>query len=101
MEDGMMTFRKFDNGDYRKLPIITRHPNVVYGVIVGKKSWGLFLNEWTDGIVDWTFTLEEIESIFKDQNIIVPISLWKDFLNTLDRKKKIRNVRYYNEIRNY
>jgi len=32
------------------------HPNTLKGVIVGKKSWGLMLNEYTDGISDGLFT---------------------------------------------
>tara|TARA_R110000772_G_scaffold43995_5_gene101259 strand:- start:1751 stop:2131 length:381 start_codon:yes stop_codon:yes gene_type:complete len=94
-EDGKMTFRKFDNGDYKLKQITTRHPNVVFGVIKGKKSWGLWLNMYTDGIVDWSFTIEEIQSIFSDHDIKIPDPLWKDFLNVLERKKRIRNEKYF------
>lgn len=97
-DKGKFTFRKFDNGEFKNKPIVTRHPNIVEGVIIGKKSWGLFLNEWTDGIVDWTFTLEEIEKVFSDHNIKVPDPLWKDFLNVLERKKRKRNQEYYKSI---
>ena len=36
------------------------HPNTLKGVIVGKKSWGLHLTMWTDGIVEGSFTEREI-----------------------------------------
>lgn len=98
-EDGKMSFRKFDNGDYKDNIVNTRHPNIVYGVIKGKKSWGLFLNQWTDGIVDWSFTIDEIENTFSDYNIKIPDSLWKDFMNVLERKKNIRNLKYLDELR--
>ena len=97
-EDGKLTFRKFDNGDYKLKQITTRHPNIVFGVIKGKKSWGLWLNIYTDGIVDWSFTIEEIQSIFSDHDIVIPDPLWKDFLNVLERKKRIRNENYFKTI---
>ena len=95
-----MTFRKYDNGDYQKgEPIPTRHPNIVYSVRMGKKSWGLWLNEWSDGIVDWTFTLDEIIGIFSEHDIKIPNSLWKDFMNVLDRKKHKRNMDYLDSMK--
>lgn len=89
-DDGMITFKKFENGLYKNKPIITRHPNIVYSVIKGKKSWGLWLNEWVDGIVDWSFTIDEIKGQFDDCDIEIPDSLWKDFNNILERKKQKR-----------
>lgn len=89
-DDCLITFKKFDNGLYKDKPIYTKHPNIVYGVIKGKKSWGLWLGQWTDGIVDWTFTVEEIENEFKQHGIEIPEPLWKDFNNVLTNKKKKR-----------
>jgi len=85
--DGRMCFRKYDNGDYKNSPIITRHPNIVFSVIKGKKSWGLWKNEWVSGIVEWSFTVDDIMHIFSDKNIEMPESLWKDFNNTLNKEK--------------
>jgi len=96
--EGKMTFRKFDNGDYRNIPITTKHPNIVYSVIKGKKSWGLWLNQWTDGIVDWTFTLDEIVGEFHKHNIEIPEPLMNDFMNVLYKKKMIRNDKYLSEL---
>jgi hypothetical protein len=77
----------FENGVYKGIPIIkTRHPNISKGVIIGKKSWGLWKNEWTDGIVEGSFTPKEILQQFTDNNIKVPESLMIDFNNTIIRK---------------
>jgi hypothetical protein len=93
--EGKNTFRKFDNGQYKNgLPIITRHPNIVKGVIIGKKAWGLWLNNWAEGIVDWTFTKEEIIEQFTRVGIKVPDSLMKDFDNRVWKLKMKRNDGY-------
>lgn len=96
--DGRYCFRKFDNGDYRNKTIFTKHPNIVYSVIKGKKSWGLWVQEWSEGIVDCTFTIDEIENEFIKNDIIIPKPLWKDFLNVIDKKKQIRNLKYFEEF---
>jgi hypothetical protein len=66
-------------------------------VIRGKKAWGLWLDQWTDGIVDWTFTRQEILNIFEEKNIKIPESFLKDFDNRLEKKKRIRNLKYLEE----
>jgi len=87
-------FRNFDNGQYKLKLIITKHPNIVKSVIIGKKSWGLWLNQWVDGIVDWSFTKEEILSEFDKFGIEIPESLLLDFNNRLEEKKLKRNLEY-------
>jgi hypothetical protein len=57
---------------------------------MGKKSWGLQLNEWVDGIVDWSFTKEELFEEFRKFGIKVPDSFENDFDNRLWKKKKRR-----------
>lgn len=87
--EGKMTFRKYDNGQYGQgKPIITRHPNIVKGVITGKKSWGLWINQWSDGIVEGTFSKREILEDFDKLNITIPESLMKDFDNRIINKMK-------------
>ena len=54
--------------------------------MVGKKSWGLWLNEWSDGISEGLFTKKEILDVFNDKGIIIPESLLNDFENTLIKK---------------
>ena len=94
--DAREAFRMFDDGVFKNKPILTRHPNILKAVIIGKKAWGLWLNEWTEGIVDWTFTQEEIFEQFKENNITIPESLLLDFENTLHKKKIKRNETYLN-----
>jgi len=89
-QDGKKCFMDFENG----IHTITRHPNILKGVIVGKKSWGLWRNEWTDGIVEGSFTKQEILQQFTDKNIKIPESLLKDFDNTIHKKllKLLKNI---------
>jgi len=54
--------------------------------LIGKKSWGLWLNEWTDGIVEGTFTKYEILEEFSKNGIVIPESLLTDFNNRLWKK---------------
>lgn len=97
---GKECFRLYEDGYYKGgKPIITRHPNIVKSVLIGKKGWGLLVNEWTDGIVDWTFTKEELLNEFVKVNIEIPESFLKDFENTIEKKKRIRNLKYLEELR--
>ena len=85
--EGKFTFRKFDNGDFRNgNPIISRHPNIVKAVIVGKKAWGLWSDQWSDGIVEGTFTPKEILDIFEDEGILIPSSLLTEFYKRIVKK---------------
>lgn len=76
--------------------IYSRHPNILKSVIISKKSWGLWLNEWTDGICEWCFTKEEILGQFGD--IEIPESFLLDFDNVLSRKKQKRNLKYLGNL---
>ena len=82
-------FRLYDDGYFKTRPIKSRHPNLLRSIIIGKKSWGLFLDQWTDGIADWCFTRDEIFDIFKDKKIIIPESFIKDFDNRLNKEQKV------------
>lgn len=87
---GKEGFRLFDDGYFKSRELSSSHPRILEGVIIGKKSWGLWLDQWTDGIVDWTFTKEEILSVFEQKGIEIPESLLRDFDNTVERKKRKR-----------
>lgn len=93
-EEGKFVFRSFENGEYKVTTPTTRHPNIVKGVIIGKKSWGLWLNQWTDGISEGSFTKDEIFSEFEKHSIIIPEPLLNDFYNVLNKKilNKIRQI---------
>jgi len=88
----------YDDGQFKFRIPKSKHPNVLKAVISGKKSWGLWLDQWTDGIVDWSFTREEILGEFESRGIQIPESFLKDFDNTLERKKQKRNIKYLEEI---
>ena len=80
------SFTTYNNGEYETTDFInglkTKHPNLLQAVIMGKKGWGLWLQTWTDGIAEWSFTEDEILNEFKEKNIIIPDSLLQDFRNT-------------------
>ena len=97
--NGKFCFRKYDNGEYKHQIPTTKHPNILQGVIIGKKSWGLFLQQWSDGIVDWTFTKEEILKQFTDYDIKIPEPLLKDFDNVIIKKKIKRNEEYLKSLK--
>lgn len=80
-------FRKFEDGYYKNKIITSRHPNIVKGVIIGKKSWGLWKNEWSDGIVEGSFLKREILHEFEDKNLKIPEPLLEDFENTIYKKE--------------
>ena len=89
---GKEVFRMYDDGFYKNgKQIISRHPNIVSGVIIGKKAWGLWVDQWSEGITECTFTLDEILNEFKKRNIEIPEPLFKDFLNRIEKKKGTRN----------
>jgi hypothetical protein len=95
-EEGKFCFRQIENGEIKRNNIIkTRHPNVVKAVISGKRSFGLWVDQWSDGIVDWTFTEEEILGEFQKRNIKIPKPLLIDFYNRIDKKKRKRNLEYF------
>ena len=93
--EGKLVFRQYDNGQYQQgKTISSRHPNIVKGVITGKKSWGLFLNQWTDGIAEGVFTKYEILDEFTQRGITIPEPLLNDFNNRLWKKRIKYNERF-------
>lgn len=66
---------------------------------MGKKAWGLWLNTYAEGIVDWSFTKEEIISEFTNNGIVIPESLMRDFDNRVNVLKIKRNENYLKNIR--
>ena len=84
-------FLNFENGFYSKgkNELITKHPNILKMVIEGKKGWGLWVKEWSEGIAEGTFTKFEILNEFKTKEINVPKPFMDDFLfRILDKRIK-------------
>ncbi len=88
-EDGKFSFRMFDNGQFKGKDIESLHPNILKGAITGKKSWGLFCKEWSEGISECLFTKDEILKEFSDRNIKIPDVFLKEFDNRI-REFKIK-----------
>ena len=87
-EDSKVSFKLFENGLMKLDKLSSCHPNTLKGVIVGKKSWGLMLNEYTDGIVEGSFTEKEILNEFEIRGIKIPDSLLTDWNNVIIKKIK-------------
>jgi len=84
--NGKECFERFDDGQYSKGgKIITKHPNIVKAVIIGKKGWGLWRNQWIEGIKEGSFTKYEIFQEFEKRKIEIPESLMKEFYDFLYR----------------
>lgn len=88
-------FKHFENGKYKMSPFIaTKHPNLLRAAITGKKGWGLWVDQWTDGIAEGSFTWQEILGEFTLGNIEIPESLDTEFHNRLHKKRIKRHERY-------
>jgi hypothetical protein len=97
--EGKYAFREYDNGRFKLTTPITRHPNILKGIIIGKKGWGLWVSQYTEGIVDWTFTKEEILKEFEIRDIDIPESLMLEWDKLIQKKKEIRNQKYLESLR--
>lgn len=102
-EEGKFCFRKFDNGEYSKDFIYndgipTRHNNILRGVIIGKKGWGLFVDITTDGIIEGCFTEKEVLQQFEDNGIKIPECLLQDFRNRKYKKMKKMFDSIFNKV---
>jgi hypothetical protein len=90
-DEGKFCFRKLENGQYKDGEIpVTRHPNILRSVMIGKKSLGLWIDQWSDGIVEGSFTFEEIMQEFIDRNIVMPKPFQLDFQNRIRKKRDTR-----------
>lgn len=89
--DGKFCFKSFDNGIYTKEEISegikTKHPNILKAVIIGKKGWGLWKNEWSKGISEGLFRIQDIIEEFEKFGIAIPDQLMKDFENSIYKMK--------------
>lgn len=96
--DAKFAFREYDNGRFKNITPISRHPNILRAIIIGKKGWGLWVSQWTDGIIDWTFTKEDILQEFKNKNIEIPEPLMIEWDKLIDKRKYIRNINYLKSL---
>lgn len=96
--DGKFAFREYDNGRFKLKTPVSRHSNILKGVIIGKKGWGLWLNTWSEGIVEYSFTKDEIIKEFNQRNIEIPEQLMRDFDNRINQLKKKRHEEYLNSL---
>jgi len=56
--------------------------------LIGKKGWGLWIKQWSQGIGEGTFTKYEILMEFEKRNIVIPKPLMKDFEHNILKERK-------------
>lgn len=81
--EGKFAFREYENGKFRLINPITRHPNILKSVIIGKKGWGLLVKQWSEGIASGLFTKFEFFELIKEYNIDIPESFLIEFNNSV------------------
>jgi hypothetical protein len=98
--DSRESFRLHEDGYYKNgKPIITKHPNILKNVLMGKKGLGLWFDQWAEGISDNLFTYEEIISEFDKLSIEIPEPFLIEFRNLIEKKKTSRNLSYLEYLR--
>ena len=96
--DGRFSFREYDNGRFKHRNPVTRHPNILYGIIVGKKGWGLWVKQWSEGIVECSFTKQEILNEFKGRGIEIPEPLMIEWDKLIQKLKHEKYCKLYDEM---
>lgn len=81
--DCKYTFREYDNGCFKHFNPISKHPNILKSVIIGKKGWGLWVKLYSEGIGEGVFTKYEILNEFKIRDIEIPKSMMVEFENAI------------------
>lgn len=97
-EDGKFSFRMFDNRQFKEKEIESIHPNILKGVITGKKGWGLWKSEFAMGISECDFTKEEILLEFTNHGIKIPEVFMREFDNEILRLKLKKYDDYLNIV---
>ena len=92
--EAKFAFREYDNGRFKFVNPRTKHPNILKAVISGKKGWGLWVKQWTEGIVECSFTKDEILHEFEMKGIEIPESLMLEWDKLIVKMKMIRNENY-------
>jgi hypothetical protein len=82
-------FKEYENGKPLS-QLVTNQPNLLKSVIIGKKSWGLHVKMWSDGIGDGEFRMKDILEDFEKKGIKIPDSFLRDFENSI-RRRIIKN----------
>jgi hypothetical protein len=96
--EAKFAFREYDNGRFKFINPKTKHPNILKAVISGKKGWGLWVKQWTEGIVECSFTKEEILKEFQLKGIEIPESLMLEWDKLIVKMKNIRNENYLKQL---
>ena len=87
-------FKLFEDGRYGREKVIEcNHPNIMRHVMMGKKGWSLWCNQWSEGVGQGLLRKEEILEIFHEKEVHIPDCFMLQFENTI-RKEKLK---YYDQ----
>lgn len=90
-------FRLFEDGRYGKEKVIECfHPNVMRHVMMGKKGWSLWCNQWSEGVGQGLFRKEEILEEFRIRNISIPDCFMLQFDKAIEKQIKKLTHHGYN-----
>ena len=82
-------FRLFEDGRYgqgRKIECC--QPNILRHVLMGKKGWGLWRTQWSQGIGQRPFRKEEIMEEFEKKNIRIPDCFMVEFDKAIEKNRR-------------
>lgn len=83
-------FKAYENGSKS---LITKHSNVLQAIIIGKKSWALHLDMWSNSIAEGTLFKFELLEYFQSCGVIIPAKFMQEFNNAVVIKRnKIKTI---------
>lgn len=86
---GKECFNNYENGVYKfRETMVTRHPNIVKCVLISKKGWRLWVNEWSMGVVEGVFTKQEIIEDINGRGFEIPESMITELENTIQKMRR-------------
>ena len=88
--------KRYETGEHKQL--VCRQNNVLQAVITAKKSFGLHVKMWSEGIADHDFDIQEVLDTFNEYGIKVPDCLLKGLHNEITERKIALNDIYLKNI---
>lgn len=86
-------FRLFEDGRYGQgKHIESCQPNILKHVLMGKKGYSLWCNQWSEGIAQGLFSKEEILREFELRGVIIPECFLIQFEKSIDKASRFTNL---------
>lgn len=83
-------FKLYEDGRYGMGKTIQCcQPNIMRHVMMGKKGWGLWRGQWSEGVGHRLFRKEDIMEEFEKRSIVIPDCFMKEFDNAIEKEKRM------------